>query len=96
MCVSVCPLVRVECAVAIAASTPRRSEKQRGGRLLYHETAMLCYVRKVKNSQARTGHQRGMDGRGTDDDDTLERRFVAFWSIGRRKENLLLSKSLPG
>ena len=31
---------------------------------------MLCYVRKVKNSQARTGHQRGMDGRGTDDDDT--------------------------
>ena len=25
---------------------------------------------KVKNSQARTGHQRGMDGRGTDDDDT--------------------------
>ena len=34
---------------------------------------MLCYVRKVKNSQARTGHQRGMDGRETDDDDTLER-----------------------
>ena len=32
-----------------------------------------CYVRKVKNSQARTGHQRGMDGRETDDDDTLER-----------------------
>ena len=30
-------------------------------------------VRKVKNSQARTGHQRGMDGRETDDDDTLER-----------------------
>ena len=28
--------------------------------------------RKVKNSQARTGHQRGMGGRGTDDDDTHE------------------------
>ena len=27
----------------------------------------------MKNSQARTGHQRGMDGRETDDDDTLER-----------------------
>ena len=35
----------------------------------------LCmYVcRKVKNSQARTGHQRGMGGRWTDDDDTHER-----------------------
>jgi len=28
---------------------------------------------KAKNSQAWTGHQRGMDGRGTDDDDTHER-----------------------
>ena len=28
---------------------------------------------KVKNSQARTGHQRGMGGRKTDDDDTHER-----------------------
>ena len=28
---------------------------------------------KVKNSQARTGHQRGMGGRWTDDDDTHER-----------------------
>ena len=36
-------------------------------------TQCICYVRKVKNSQARTGHQRGMDGRETDDDDTLER-----------------------
>ena len=29
--------------------------------------------RKAKNSLARTGHQRGMGGRETDDDDTLER-----------------------
>ena len=28
----------------------------------------------MNNSQARTGHQRGMGGRGTDDDDTHERR----------------------
>ena len=31
---------------------------------------LVLGVRKVKNSQARTGHQRGMDGRETDDDDT--------------------------
>ena len=30
--------------------------------------------RKVKNSQARKPHQRGMGGRGTDDDDTHERQ----------------------
>ena len=37
--------------------------------------ARVClYVcRKVKNSQARTGHQRGMGGRKTDDEDTHER-----------------------
>jgi len=43
--------------------------------------------RKVKNSQARTGHQRGMGGRGTDDDDTHEQhtdtnrltRHTASW-----------------
>ena len=29
--------------------------------------------RKVKNRQARPGHQRGMGGRWTDDDDTIER-----------------------
>ena len=32
--------------------------------------------RKAKNSQARTGHQRGMGGRWTDDDDTHERHTV--------------------
>ena len=32
----------------------------------------MYVCRKVKNSQARTGHQRGMGGRGTDDHDTLE------------------------
>ena len=31
----------------------------------------MYVCRKVKNSQARTGHQRGMGGRETDDDDTL-------------------------
>ena len=35
-------------------------------------TSLLRLGRKVKNSQARTGHQRGMGGRGTDDDDTHE------------------------
>ena len=47
----------------------------------------LPYLRKVKNSQARTGHQRGMGGRETDDDDTHERhtdtnkltRHTASW-----------------
>jgi len=38
---------------------------------------MYVYVRKVKNSQARTGHRRGMGGRWTVgqmiDDDTHER-----------------------
>ena len=33
----------------------------------------MYVCRKVKNSQARTGHQRGMGGRKTDDDDTHER-----------------------
>ena len=38
-------------------------------REIFSNTNLLCYARKVKNSQAQTGHQRGMDGRGTDDDD---------------------------
>ena len=33
----------------------------------------MYVCRKVKNSQARTGHQRGMGGRRTDDDGTHER-----------------------
>ena len=42
--------------------------------ILFVLVPVRMYVcRKVKNSQARTGHQRGMGGRGTDDDDTLER-----------------------
>ena len=32
----------------------------------------MYVCRKMNNSQARTGHQRGMGGRGTDDDDTHE------------------------
>ena len=54
--------------------------------------------RKVKNSQARTGHQRGMGGRWTDDDDTHERhtdtnrltRHTASWlphTLSRRTHN---------
>ena len=35
------------------------------------ENDMLCYVRKVKNSQARTGHQRGVDGRDGGSQDLL-------------------------
>ena len=53
---------------------------------------------KVKNSQARTGHQRGMGGRWTDDDDTHERhtdtnkltRHTASWlphTLSRRTHN---------
>ena len=33
----------------------------------------MCVCRKMNNNRARTGHQRGMGGRGTDDDDTHER-----------------------
>ena len=48
---------------------------------------MLSVCRKMNNSQARTGHQRGMGGRWTDDDDTHERhtdtnkltRHTASW-----------------
>ena len=47
----------------------------------------MCVCSKVKNSQARTGHQRGMGGRWTDDDGTHERhtdtnrltRHTASW-----------------
>ena len=35
----------------------------------------MYVCRKAKNSQARTGHQRGMGGRWTDDDDTHERHI---------------------
>ena len=42
-----------------------------GGACVVRGSMYVC--RKVKNSQARTGHQRGMGGRGTDDDDTHER-----------------------
>ena len=50
-----------------------------------HHDMYVC--RKMNNSQARTGHQRGMGGRGTDDDDTHERhtdtnrltRHTASW-----------------
>ena len=47
----------------------------------------LCvYGRKVKNSQSgsATGYQRGMGGRETDDDDTLERCLL--WPRLRRSE----------
>jgi len=50
-------------------------EKGEGGALFlqapWGDPMYVC--RKVKNSQARTGHQRGMGGRKTDDDDTHER-----------------------
>ena len=36
-------------------------------------TGPMYVCRKMNNSQARTGHQRGMGGRETDDDDTRER-----------------------
>ena len=47
----------------------------------------MYVCRKMNNSQARTGHQRVMGGRGTDDDDTHERhtdtnkltRHTASW-----------------
>ena len=54
------------------------------------QRTLVCpmYVcRKMNNSRAQTGHQRGMGGRGTDDDDTHERhtdtnkltRHTASW-----------------
>ena len=46
-----------------------------------HKNKMYV-CRKVKNSQARTGHQRGMDGRETDDDDTHEQV-----RLGRKVKN---------
>ena len=39
--------------------------------------------RSVKNSQARTGHQRGMGGRWTGDDDTHERHTDTKQYVGR-------------
>ena len=45
-----------------------RSYCRSAGRSKYWD---VC--RKMNDSQARTGHQRGMGGRGTDDDDTHER-----------------------
>ena len=50
-------------------------------------TVCMYVCRKMNNSQARTGHQRVMGGRGTDDDDTHERhtdtnkltRHTASW-----------------
>ena len=45
------------------------SPGQSGGHSPQPPATDVC-SRKVKNSQARTGHQCGMDGRGTDDDDT--------------------------
>ena len=52
-----------------------------------HRVTGMYVCRKMNNSQARTGHQRGMGGRGTDDDDTHERhtdtnrltRHTASW-----------------
>ena len=69
------------------------TERQGRGR---HKAMYVC--RKVKNSQARTGHQRGMGGRWTDDDDTHERhtdtnrltRHTAIWlphTLSRRTHN---------
>ena len=54
---------------------------------LAHQGGPMYVCRKMNNSQARTGHQRGMGGRGTDDDDTHERhtdtnkltRHTASW-----------------
>ena len=41
--------------------------------ILDRQATQTMYVcRKMNNSQARTGHQRGMGGRETDDDDTHE------------------------
>ena len=61
------------------------SARQSRAQCCAREFMYVC--RKMKNSQARTGHQRGMGGRGTDDDDTHERhtdtnrltRHTASW-----------------
>ena len=51
----------------------RKKKEGLGTGLARTGTARMYVCSKVKNSQARTGHQRGMGGRKTDDDDTHER-----------------------
>ena len=78
----VCDEERSERGIRVIRSLPPKRESTATDRahasihlILMGEEAEECmYVcRKVKNSQARTGHQRGMGGRKTDDDDTHER-----------------------
>ena len=60
-----------------SAKSQIRAQQEQACHVLWggHEQPPVQVGRKVKNSQARTGHQRGMGGRarGTDDDDTHER-----------------------
>ena len=60
---------RARCDARAQRSAPHRecTPSLRDGAELTYRLAALG--RKVKNSQARTGHQRGMGGRGTDDDE---------------------------
>ena len=60
----------VACAAAAAAASCCAAT-QHACSLQQDDRMYVC--RKVKNSQARTGHRRGMGGRWTDDDDTHER-----------------------
>ena len=67
MCSSMC---RRRNTAGRAVTVTHRSDRATGR----NRTTRCMYVcRKVKNSQARTGHQRGMGGRWTDDDGTHER-----------------------
>ena len=62
------------CCSSHKAQSSRKKLAEGAWHSQIHVHATKMYVcRKVKNSQARTGHQRGMGGRKTDDDDTHER-----------------------
>ena len=70
-----------------AKPVPRRGAQRRERASKRRKFMPKTACRKVKNSRAQTGHQRGMGGRGTDDDDTHERhtdtnkltRHTASW-----------------
>ena len=49
------------------------------------DTRQVRLGRKVKNSQARTGHQRGMGGREAEDDNNSNTFVVVLFCLQRKK-----------
>ena len=84
---------------------PKKSSRKRGHMepMGSQQSAMTdMYVCRKMNSQARTGHQRGMGGRGTDDDDTHERHTdtnklttaFAYFPTGKETEPTFICRPL--